>query len=222
MKKSELAAYIDQTILKPGVTEAFIREFCSEAAQNQFASVCVLPYLVPACAKTLAGSATKVCTVLGFPLGDYTPEQALFEAQDAISSGAQELDLVLNLYMVKSDPDAAFSAVSSVAKLAHQNGCLLKLIIETPLLTPGQITDFAARGEHAGADIIKTSTGYTPVLPRATTVEDVKLIKSSLKKKTGIKASGGIRTTNDALAMIEAGATRIGASSGVQILEGLE
>lgn len=218
LSKQELARYIDQTNLKAGVTPREIRAFCEDAAQHRFASVCALPYLMPACAEVLAGSDTKCCTVISFPLGDAPAAQALFETEDAIAGGAQELDLVLNLHDALQDPDAAFASVADVAALVHKCGLILKLIIETPLLGSAQIAQFARCGERAGADFIKTSTGFAPVLPRSTTVEDVRIIRANIAAQTGLKAAGGIRTAQDALAMIEAGATRIGASSGANII----
>lgn len=222
MTKSELAKYIDQTNLKPGMTEDFIEEFCRKAVEEGFASVCILPNMVPVAARILKGTKTKVCTVISFPLGADVPPVKIAEAEDAIAKGAEELDLVINVAALKSGRiDIVKEEIEGVARVAHDKNCIVKAIIETPLLTEDQIREVSQLAEEAGADIIKTSTGFNPILKRSTTVEDVKLIRSVVKPETGIKAAGGIRTTANALAMIEAGATRIGSSAGEAIISGL-
>ena len=222
MTRKELAALIDQTALGSGLSEEYIRSFCREAMAEGFASVCILPNMVPAAAQVLSGSATKVCTVISFPLGMDLPETKIFETGDALQKGAQEIDLVLNVGAFKSgDYSALERELSGVIGAAHAAGALAKVIIETPLLTSRQIHEAALLCEGYGADIVKTSTGYRPILPRSTSVEDVKLLRSILRRETGIKAAGGIRSVQDALRMLAAGATRIGASCGVEILTGL-
>ncbi|MGD0622119.1 MAG: deoxyribose-phosphate aldolase [Thermacetogeniaceae bacterium] len=223
MTKGELARYIDQTNLKPGMTESFIEEFCRKAVEQGFASVCILPNMVPVAARVLKGTQTKVCTVISFPLGADVPSIKIAEADDAIAKGAEELDIVINVAALKSGKkEIVMEELDGVVKAAHDHGCIVKAIIETPLLTEDQIREAAMLAEESGADIVKTSTGFSPILKRSTTVEDVKLIRSVIKPETGVKAAGGIRTTADALAMIEAGATRVGASAGDEIVSGLD
>lgn len=222
MNKTQLAAYIDQTILKPGVTEDFIEKFCTEAKENRFASVCILPTLIAPSAKILKGSNTKVCTVISFPLGMDVPAVKVKETQEALALGAEEIDLVVNVGALKSGLyDLVEEELAGVAKACHDEGAILKLIIETPLLSEEQIIKACELAEKHGVDIVKTSTGFSAMLPRSTSVEDVKLIRKNVKSTTGVKAAGGIRTTKDALAMIEAGATRVGASAGIDIINGL-
>ncbi len=222
MNKNELARYIDQTNLKPGMTEEFITEFCQKAKENHFASVCILPNMIETAAKVLKGSDTKVCTVISFPLGFDRPDVKIFETEDALAKGAEEIDLVMNVSALKSEKyDVVDEELEGVVKASHDKGAIVKLIIETPLLTEEQIVKACELAEKHGVDIVKTSTGFSAMLPRSTSVDDVKLIRRSVKKETGVKAAGGIRTTADALAMIEAGATRIGASAGEEIINGL-
>jgi len=221
MNKAELAKYIDQTILKPGVTEEFVEKFCEDAKANAFASVCILPTLVKPAAKILKGSETKVCTVISFPLGMDVPAVKIQEAKEVIEHGAEEVDMVINVGALKSGEYAINDEeISGVVKACHDKGAILKLIIETPLLTEEQIIKACELAEKHGVDIVKTSTGFSAMLPRSTSVDDVKLIRKHVKA-TGVKAAGGIRKTADALAMIEAGATRIGASAGEAIINGL-
>ena len=222
MNKNELARYIDQTTLKPGMTEEFITEFCQKARENQFASVCILPNMIETAAKVLKGSDTKVCTVISFPLGFDWPDVKIYETKDALEKGAEEIDLVMNVSALKSERyDIVDEELEGVVKASHDKGAIVKLIIETPLLTVEQIVKACELAEKHGVDIVKTSTGFSAMLPRSTSVDDVKLIRRSVKAETGVKAAGGIRTTADALAMIEAGATRIGASAGEEIINGL-
>ena len=222
MNRSELAQYIDQTTLKPGMTDEFIKEFCEKAKENGFASVCILPNMIETAAKVLHGSNTKVCTVISFPLGFDVPEVKIAETEDALAKGAEEIDLVMNVSALKSERyDIVDAELEGVVRASHSNGAIVKLIIETPLLTDNQIVKACELAEKHGVDIVKTSTGFSAMLPRSTSVEDVKLIRRSVKPETGVKAAGGIRTTEDTLAMIEAGATRIGASAGEEIINGL-
>lgn len=222
MDRNELARYIDQTTLKPGMTESFVTQFCEDAKKNHFASVCILPNMIETAAKVLNGSETKVCTVISFPLGCDAPEVKIFETEDALAKGAQEIDLVMNVSALKAGQYETVDAeLTGVVAASHKEGAIVKLIIETPLLTEEQIVKACELAEKNGVDIVKTSTGFSAMLPRSTSVEDVKLIRRSVKPSTGVKAAGGIRTTADTLAMIEAGATRIGASAGEAIINGL-
>jgi deoxyribose-phosphate aldolase len=222
MTKKELARYIDQTNLQPGMDEKFISEFAAKAAKENFASVCILPNMVPVIAKILKGTETKVCTVISFPLGADVPSVKIAETRDAIEKGCQEIDLVINVGALKSgELDIISEEIRGTAEVCHQNNCILKTIIEAPLLTEEQIKQASKLAEAEGADIVKTSTGFKPILKRSTNLNDVKLIRSVIKPETGLKAAGGIKTTEDALAMIAAGATRIGASAGEKIVAGL-
>lgn len=222
MNRNELAGYIDQTTLKPGMTQQYVSDFCKNARENHFASVCILPNMIETAAKALDGSGTKVCTVISFPLGFDLPEVKIAETEDALAKGAREIDLVMNVSALKSERyDIVDAELEGVVKASHQKGAMVKLIIETPLLTEEQIVKACALAEKHQVDIVKTSTGFSAMLPRSTSVEDVKLIRRSVKPETGVKAAGGIRNTADTLAMIEAGATRIGASAGEEIINGL-
>ena len=223
MNKAELARYIDQTTLKPGNTEEYVTAFCEDAKANNFASVCILPNMIPVAAKVLKGSNTKVCTVISFPLGFDVPAVKVAECKDALRLGAEEIDLVMNVSALKSERyDIVEEELEGVVAASHGAGALVKLIIETPLLNEAQIVKACELAEKHGVDIVKTSTGFSAMLPRSTSVADVELIHKSVKPTTGIKAAGGVRTTADALAMIAAGATRIGASAGKDIIDGLE
>ena len=223
MTKTELAKYIDQTNLKPGLTESAVADFCKDAMEGGFASVCILPTLVETAARVLKGSDTKVCTVISFPLGMDDPNVKICAAEEAIGLGAEEIDLVLNVCALKSGAyEINREEISGVADVCHKKGVLLKLIIETPLLSEDQIVRACRLAEENGADFVKSSTGFGAMLPRSTSVEDIALMRRSIKPSTGLKAAGGIRTTEDALKMIEAGATRIGASSGRAIVDGMK
>lgn len=222
MNRNELARYIDQTTLKPGMTVSYVTEFCQNAKANHFASVCILPSMIETAAKVLHGSETKVCTVISFPLGFDMPEVKIAETKDALEKGAQEIDLVMNVSALKSGRyNIVEEELEGVVKASHDQGAIVKLIIETPLLTEDQIIMACQLAEKHQVDIVKTSTGFSAMLPRSTSVDDVRLIRSTVKAATGVKAAGGIRTTADTLAMIEAGATRIGASAGEEIIDGL-
>ncbi|UZH05709.1 deoxyribose-phosphate aldolase [Heyndrickxia coagulans] len=211
---TNLAAYIDHTLLKPEATEKDILKLTAEAAQYHFASVCIHPYWVKLAAKELAGTGVKVCTVIGFPLGATTSETKAFETKKAIEDGAEEMDMVINIGALKSgDIEAVEADIRAVVEAAQ--GKLVKVIIETCLLT-NEEKELACRlSVKAGAHFVKTSTGFST---GGATVEDVKLMRQTVGDKAGVKASGGIHTKAEAEAMIEAGATRIGASSGVKIV----
>lgn len=211
---ANLAAYIDHTLLKPEATEKDILKLTAEAAQYHFASVCIHPYWVKLAARELAGTGVKVCTVIGFPLGATTAETKAFETKKAIGDGADEIDMVINIGALKSGNTEAVEAdIRAVVEAAQ--GKLVKVIIETCLLT-NEEKELACRlAVKAGAHFVKTSTGFST---GGATVEDVKLMRQTVGDKAGVKASGGIHTKAEAEAMIEAGATRIGASSGVKIV----
>ncbi|KYC71262.1 deoxyribose-phosphate aldolase [Heyndrickxia coagulans] len=211
---ANLAAYIDHTLLKPEATEKDILKLTAEAAQYHFASVCINPYWVKLAARELAGTGVKVCTVIGFPLGATTAETKAFETKKAIGDGADEIDMVINIGALKSGNTEAVEAdIRAVVEAAQ--GKLVKVIIETCLLT-NEEKELACRlSVKAGAHFVKTSTGFST---GGATVEDVKLMRQTVGDKAGVKASGGIHTKAEAEAMIEAGATRIGSSSGVKIV----
>jgi deoxyribose-phosphate aldolase len=214
----EMAGLIDHTLLKPGATVDQIIELCGEAEKYGFASVCVNPVHVPLCASLLAGSPPAVCTVIGFPLGASAPEIKALEARKAISQGAAEVDMVLNIGALKSgDLTLAARDIQGVVLEAHRSGALVKVIIETSLLTENEKVLACLIAKHAGADYVKTSTGFSG---GGATAEDVRLMRQVVGLEMGVKASGGVRTIEDARRMVEAGATRIGASSGVAIVQG--
>ena len=211
-----LAKYIDHTLLKPQASQADIEKICQEARQYGFFSVCVNPYWVAFCKKQLAGSDVKVCTVIGFPLGATPTEVKVFEAKKALADGAEELDMVVNLGAIKS---ADWNYVLSDIKAVRQAGTnfTLKVIIETSVLTDEEKVKVCQLADQAGADFVKTSTGFTG---GGATAADVALMKKSVRPQVQVKASGGVRTREDFDAMVAAGATRIGASAGVKIIEG--
>ncbi|MGE7602096.1 deoxyribose-phosphate aldolase [Peribacillus sp. NPDC097675] len=214
MNKAKL---IDHTLLKPEATEKEIVRLAEEAKEYGFASVCVNPQWVSLAAKELKGSEVKVCTVIGFPLGASTTAVKVFETQDAISNGAEEVDMVINIGLLKSGNDEAVEAdMKAVAKAAHGKA-LLKVIIETCLLTEEEKVRACQLAVNAGADFVKTSTGFST---GGATVEDVTLMRKVVGPNLGVKASGGIRDKKDLENMELAGATRIGASSGVKIMQG--
>ncbi|WP_394119778.1 deoxyribose-phosphate aldolase [Planococcus donghaensis] len=215
---TNIASYIDHTLLKPESTESQVVQLCKEAAEFKFASVCVNPTWVETAAAELAGSGVKVCTVIGFPLGASTPETKAFETTDAISKGAGEIDMVLNVGALKSgNTDHVKKDIEAVVNAA-KGKAIVKVILETCLLTDDEKAIASRLSKEAGADFVKTSTGFST---GGATVEDVKLMRRTVGPDLGVKASGGIRSLEDVEAMIEAGATRIGASSGVKIMQGL-
>ena len=211
------ASLIDHTLLKPEATEADIRKLCEEAAQFGFASVCVNPSWVKKAAGFLKGTSVPVCTVIGFPLGATLPDVKAFEARRAIFTGAREVELVINIGALKSGDDCAVEDdIRAVADAAHENGVLLKVIIETALLTDDEKVRACLASKNAGADFVKTSTGFSK---GGATVDDVALMRRTVGEGLGVKASGGVKGIDDARAMFEAGATRIGASVGVKIAQ---
>lgn len=208
--------YIDHTLLKPEATKAMIDKLCAEAKEHDFASVCVNPYWVKRSAELLAGTDVKVCTVIGFPLGASTTEVKAAETRDAIRNGATEVDMVLNVGALKSgDLETVKADVAAVKQAAGD--VLLKVILETGLLTDDEKEKACKLCVEAGADYVKTSTGFGP---GGATVEDIALMRKTVGADVGVKASGGVRDGEAALAMIEAGASRIGTSSGVSIVTG--
>jgi len=211
-----LAKYIDHTLLKPQAAQADIAHLCQEAKQYGFFSVCVNPYWVAFCKEQLKGSEVKVCTVIGFPLGATPTEVKVFEAKNALAHGADELDMVVNLGAVKSaDWDYVLKDIQAVRNAGAN--FTLKVIIETSVLTDEEKVKVCQLAEQAGADFVKTSTGFTG---GGATAADVALMRKTVSSKVQVKASGGVRTREDFDAMVTAGATRIGASAGVKIIEG--
>lgn len=212
----KLNKYIDHTLLKPDASQEQIETLIEEAKKYDFASVCVNPTWVNFAAQALKATDVKVCTVIGFPLGANTPELKAFETSDAIQNGANEVDMVINIGALKSrNFDLVERDIRAVVEAAK--GTLVKVIIETCLLTDDEKVKACQIAQKAGADFVKTSTGFST---GGATVEDVALMRKTVGPDMGVKASGGARSYEDALAFIEAGATRIGASSGVAIMEG--
>ncbi|UTY23098.1 deoxyribose-phosphate aldolase [Treponema denticola] len=212
----ELNKYIDHTILKPMALEKDVLKICNEAKEYHFASVCVNPCHVALVKKELKGSDVKVCSVISFPFGTSTTDVKLEEAIKAIEDGAEEIDMVINVgKLLEGNLEYTQNEISRITKACHAKKVLLKVIVETCYLEEKNIADICAIIENAGADFIKTSTGYGT---RGASVEDIKLFKKYLKKDTKIKASGGIRTRKDAETYIGLGCSRIGASSGIAIV----
>jgi deoxyribose-phosphate aldolase len=215
--KREVAALIDHTLLRPEATAAEIQKLCAEARQYEFASVCVNPYWVPLAARELAGSRVKVCTVVGFPLGANATCIKAAEAESAIREGALEVDMVLNVGELRASNDTAVRHdIETVVAAAHQHGAIVKVILETVLLDDAQKKAACAAAKAAGAEFVKTSTGFGG---GGATTHDVALMRQTVGAQIGVKASGGIRSFSDLKNMLAAGATRIGTSSGVKILE---
>ena len=213
-----LAKMIDHTLLKPDATQEQIAQLCFEARKHGFASVCINPTWVELCAKLLEGSSVKVCTVIGFPLGATSPEVKAFETQVALDHGASEIDMVINVGALKArDLDLVAKDIRGVVTTAHAKGAIVKVIIEAILLTDEEKTIACLLSKEAGADYVKTSTGFAS---GGATVHDVALMRRVVGPEMGVKAAGGVRTFEDAENMIKAGATRIGASAGVKIIQG--
>jgi deoxyribose-phosphate aldolase len=215
---ASLAAMIDHTLLKPDATQEQIAQLCFEARKYGFASVCVNPTWVELCAKLLAGSPVKVCTVIGFPLGATEPQVKAFETQVALDHGATEIDMVINVGALKArDLELVAGDIRGVVETSHKGGAIVKVIIEAVLLTDEEKTIACLLSKEAGADFVKTSTGFAS---GGATPQDVALMRRVVGPEMGVKAAGGVRTYEDAENMIKAGATRIGASAGVKILQG--
>lgn len=214
---AEIAHIIDHTLLKPDATQAQIAQLCHEARKYGFAAVCVNPANVKLVAQLLKGSSVAVCTVVGFPLGATLTEVKAYEAQKAIEDGATEIDMVINIGALKSkDYDLVKRDIATVVRTCHNNEAICKVIIEAALLTDEEKIKACQLAKEAGADYVKTSTGFGP---GGATVEDVALMRRVVGPKMGVKAAGGIRTFEAARQMIKAGATRIGASAGVKIVQ---
>src|SRR5437773_7837431 len=211
------ASLIDHTLLKPDASETEIKRLCEEAAQYHFASVCVNPTWVRASSCHLQGTNVPVCTVIGFPLGATLPDVKAYEARRSIFNGAREVDMVINIGALKSGDDCAVEDdIKAVVEAAHENHILCKVIIETALLTDEEKVRACLAAKNAGADFVKTSTGFAK---GGATVHDVSLMRKTVGRTLGVKASGGVKGIEDARAMFEAGATRIGASVGVKIAQ---
>ena len=216
----DLARYIDHTLLNPAATGEDIDRMCEEAVEYGFASVCVNPTWVRRTAGGLRGSSVVVCSVVGFPFGATTPEIKAMEARRALRDGAREVDMVINVGALKSgDYDLVQQDIARVVDAAHEVGAVCKVIIETALLTDEEKVIASALAKAAKADFVKTSTGYGP---GGATVYDVALMRETVGPLLGVKASGGVKTSADAEDLIAAGATRIGASAGIQIVAGKE
>lgn len=214
----KLARLIDHTLLKPDATQQEIAQLCFEARKYGFASVCVNSTWISLCSQLLQGSPVKVCSVIGFPLGATAPEVKAFEAQTAIEHGAAEIDMVINIGALKArDLEMAAKDIRGVVTVSHAYSAIVKVIIETVLLTDEEKTIACLLSKEAGADFVKTSTGFAG---GGATAHDVALMRRTVGPEMGVKASGGVRTFEDAENMIKAGATRIGASAGVKIIQG--
>ncbi|RII41961.1 deoxyribose-phosphate aldolase [Galactobacter valiniphilus] len=216
----EIAAYIDHTLLKPEASREQILQVAAEAREYGFASVCVNPVWVSTVAEALAGSDVKTCTVVGFALGASTTATKAFEASNAIDNGADEVDMVIDIAAARAgERERLVTDIRAVAEVAHAKGAILKVIIETSLLDDAAKALACEASVEAGADFVKTSTGFNG---GGANVADVALMRATVGPDLGVKASGGVRSYADAGALIEAGATRLGASSGVAIVNGGE
>jgi len=214
---ADIARYIDHTLLKPDATQAQITQLCEEARQYKFATVCVNPANVRLCSQLLRGSGVGVCTVVGFPLGATSTKVKCYEAQQAINDGATEVDMVINIGALKSkEYDLVREDIAAVTRTCHNHGAICKVIIEAALLTDDEKIVACQLAKAAGADYVKTSTGFGP---GGATLHDVALMRQTVGPEMGVKAAGGIRTYQDTVAMLQAGATRIGASASVKIMQ---
>ena len=213
---AEIASLIDHTLLKPEASREEIRKLCQEAAQFGFASVCINPWNVPLAAEMLRGTKVKVCTVVGFPLGATLPQVKIYETEEAIKMGAQEIDMVINIGALKSGrDDVVESDIRGVVEASHRGGAICKVILETALLTKEEKIRASNMAKRACADFVKTSTGFSSA---GATAEDVALMRAAVGPGIGVKAAGGVRTLEDLKKMVAAGATRIGASASVKIM----
>ncbi len=213
----DIARLIDHTLLKPDATSGEIEKLCREAKEYHFAAVCVNPPFVKQCADFLRGTDVAIAAVVGFPLGAHTTSAKVFEAQQAIADGASEIDMVINIGALKAKEDQRVrDDIRAVVDAAHRQGAIVKVIIEAALLTEEEKVRACQFAKEAGADFVKTSTGFGP---GGATVHDVELMRRAVGGELGVKAAGGIRNLEQAEAMIKAGATRIGASAGVKIVQ---
>ncbi|SDC52239.1 deoxyribose-phosphate aldolase [Paenibacillus sp. CF095] len=217
MTTPQLAKMIDHTLLRADATQSEMAKLTEEAKQYQFASVCVNPGWVAYAAEQLQGSGVDICTVIGFPLGASTSETKAFETKDAIAKGATEVDMVINISALKDGKDDFVEQDIRAVVEAAAGKALVKVIIETCLLTDEEKVRACQAAVRAGADFVKTSTGFST---GGATPEDIALMRRTVGPDVGVKASGGVRSLEDMQKMIEAGATRIGASSGVKIMQG--
>lgn len=214
---AELAHYIDHTLLKPDATDAQIAQLCYEARKFNFAAVCVNPSKVNLCAQLLKDAPVKIATVVGFPLGATPPEVKAYETQQAIDDGATEIDMVINIGAMKSKDYALVARdIATVVQTSHTGGAIVKVIIEAALLDDEEKVIACKLAKEAGAEYVKTSTGFAS---GGATVHDVALMRWAVGPEMGVKAAGGIKSYEDARKMIEAGATRIGASASVKIMQ---
>ena len=217
LTQAQLAKYMDHTLLKANATAEQIDSTVADAIKYGTASVCINPYWIPRVSKALAGTGIATCTVIGFPLGANTTDVKVFETNDAIDKGADEIDMVINIGELKGgNDDVVLADIKAVADATHAKGKLLKVIIETALLTDDEKVRASRLTVEGGADFVKTSTGFSTA---GATVHDVKLMRETVGPDFGVKAAGGIHSLADAYAMIEAGATRLGVSASVAILE---
>ncbi|GAA3276639.1 deoxyribose-phosphate aldolase [Paenarthrobacter aurescens] len=215
---ANIASYIDHTLLKPEASEADVLKVCAEAVEYKFKSVCVNPVWVKTVTKALKGSGVLTCSVIGFPLGATPSDVKAFEARGAVLDGADEIDMVINMASARAnDKGALVDDIRAVSEVVHAGEAILKVIIETSMLSDDQKVIACQAAVEAGADFVKTSTGFNG---GGATVEDVALMRRTVGPDLGVKASGGVRSLADAQAMIAAGATRIGASSGIAIVKG--
>ncbi|MGB9334498.1 MAG: deoxyribose-phosphate aldolase [Candidatus Acidiferrales bacterium] len=214
---AQIAHLIDHTLLKPDATRDQIRKLCDEAVKFGFASVCINPWNVAQAAELVRGSEVKVCTVVGFPLGATLPQVKIYETDAVIKLGAQEIDMVINIGALKSGLDDTVEAdIRGVVEASHRGGAICKVILETALLTIEEKIRGSLAAKNAGADFVKTSTGFST---GGATAEDVSLMRAVVGGEIGIKAAGGVRSFEDFQKMVAAGATRVGASASVKILE---
>lgn len=212
----DIAKFIDHTLLKPEATSVDIAKLCAEAIEYHFAAVCVNPTFVKQCAQALRGSDSGVCTVVGFPLGAHTTATKVFETREALANGATEIDMVINIGALKArQDDLVREDICAVVEMAHLKHAIVKVIIECALLTDDEKVRACQIAKEVGADFVKTSTGFGA---GGATVHDVQLMRQTVGDKMGVKAAGGIKTLAQVEAMLEAGATRIGASAGVAIV----
>lgn len=217
--KSQIAASIDHTILKPDAIPADITKLCEEAKQYNFASCCVNPTFVAQAKELLQNSSVKVCTVIGFPLGANSSEIKYKETEIAIQDGAEEIDMVINIgRFIAGDIEYTRNEIKTIADICHKNNAILKVIVETCLLNSEQKAEITKIVESAGADFIKTSTGFSTAGAK---VEDIKIFKANIKNNLKIKASGGIRDLAFAIELLDAGAERLGTSSGIKLVESI-
>ncbi|MFB1080619.1 deoxyribose-phosphate aldolase [Jeotgalibacillus sp. JSM ZJ347] len=214
---SQIAKMIDHTLLKPEATKEQITNLCEEAAEHGFMSVCVNPYWVKLSSELLQSTDVKVCTVIGFPLGASATETKAFETKQAIEDGATEVDMVINIGALKSGEFDTVKQDIQAVTAAAKGKALTKVIIETSLLTEEEKVKACELAVEAGTDYVKTSTGFSG---GGATPEDIALMRKTVGPDLGVKASGGVRSAEDAKAMIDAGATRLGASAGIKIIQG--